>query len=66
MYNTVSEYMDALKKGGMNFRDELDITDFNFPAHEGKQFMMNEEQFYLYRVKSNQNTHRIWKNTGIL
>ena len=51
-YKTVADYMDVLKKGGMTFKDELEITDINFPAHEGRQFMMNDEQFYLYRVDS--------------
>lgn len=52
MYKTVSEYMNALKTGGMIFMDEKDITDFNFAAYEGKEFMMDNQQFYLYRVNS--------------
>ena len=52
MYKNVSEYMNALKTSGMTFINEKDITDFNFAAYEGKEFMMDNQQFYLYRVNS--------------
>ena len=52
MYKNVNDYMEALKMGGLTFMNEKDITEFNFPAHEGKEFMMNDQTFYLYRVNS--------------
>ena len=52
MYQSVSDYMTALKNGGLMYTNEKEITDFNFAAHEGKEFMMDNQTFYLYRVNS--------------
>lgn len=51
-YASIQEYMSALQTGGMMYSNEKDITEFNFPALEGKQFKMDEKDFYLYRVDS--------------
>ncbi|MDD6467769.1 MAG: hypothetical protein PUF50_06270 [Erysipelotrichaceae bacterium] len=51
-YSSIREYMSALQSGGMTVSNEMDITEFNFPALEGKQFRMDEKDFYLYRVDS--------------
>lgn len=52
VYKNVADVMNAMQMGGLTYMNEKELSDFHFPAHEGKEFMMDNQTFYLYRMDS--------------
>ena len=55
MYKNISDVMNTMQSGGLTFMNEKELSDFHFPAHEGREFMMDDQSFYLYRMDSSTN-----------
>lgn len=47
---SISDVMDYFKSNNISYRDDKDITKFDWAAKEGKSFVYDGNTFYLYKV----------------
>lgn len=54
--STIDDFMGYIKDQGVEYMDEMPLENSNITAHEGRSFMVNGQQGYLYRVDSSDDT----------
>lgn len=50
----IDDVVSQFNQNGIDVTDTQTITEFDFAAHEGKSFKIDDQMFYLYRMDGNQ------------